>query len=116
MKNLDQILKSSASGPVLNMKKNYLEKPNFEIIDETHKGKPVTWNIKSQLRILQGESDGFPSDSEGELASEKEEKSKPFKLNWKASEIFDGDGNAVKKLPDEKKFNLVFDNSQYKLD
>lgn len=33
-----------------------------------------------------------------------------------STNIFDDDGNAVKKLPDEKRFNLVFDNAQFKLD
>lgn len=53
IKNLDQILKSNMSGPIQQTsKRNYLEKPNFEVIDESIKNKPVTRKIKSQLRIL----------------------------------------------------------------
>ena len=61
--------------------------------------------MKTQLRILKGEEDGFPSESEDT------DDPQPVLISRKASEIFDGEGNAVKKLPDEKWFNLVFDNS-----
>jgi len=32
------------------------------------------------------------------------------------TDIFDEEGNAKVHIPDVKKFNLVFDNSEYKLD
>jgi len=37
-------------------------------------------------------------------------------LAKKKTEIFDINGNAFKKVPDERVFNLMFDNSQFKLD
>lgn len=91
-------------------KRNLLERPNYEVKDE-RLTKPVTWSVKTQLRLLQGDDSSFVSEDE-QIENMKE---KIWKQESEIRDYFDEEGNPVKKIPDVKKFNLVFDNSEYKL-